>query len=52
MIALVDADVVAYRVAFGCNDDPEKVAIAKVSVTNRIKSELLSDFFYATDEFG
>ena len=31
MIALVDADVVAYRVAFGCNDDPEKAAIAKVS---------------------
>jgi hypothetical protein len=31
MIALVDADVVAYRIAFGCNDDPEKVAIAKAA---------------------
>jgi 5'-3' exonuclease len=31
MIALVDADVVAYRVAYGCNDDPEGVAIAKAS---------------------
>lgn len=31
MIALVDADVVAYRIAFGCNDDSEKNAIAKVS---------------------
>jgi hypothetical protein len=31
MIALVDADVVAYRIAFGCNDEPEKVAIAKAA---------------------
>ena len=31
MIALIDADVVAYRIAFGCQDEPEKVAIAKVS---------------------
>ena len=31
MIALIDADVVAYRIAFGCNDDPEKVAIAKAA---------------------
>jgi len=31
MIALVDADVVAYRIAFGCNDDPDKVAIAKAA---------------------
>ena len=31
MIALVDADVVAYRIAFGCNDDPEKVTIAKAA---------------------
>lgn len=31
MIALIDADVVAYRIAFGCQDEPEKIAIAKVS---------------------
>jgi hypothetical protein len=31
VIALIDADVVAYRIAFGCQDEPEKVAIAKVS---------------------
>jgi hypothetical protein len=31
MIALVDADVVAYRIAFGCNDEPEKAAIAKAA---------------------
>lgn len=31
MIALVDADVVAYRIAYGCNDDPEKLAIAKAA---------------------
>lgn len=31
MIALIDADSIAYRIAFGCNDDPEKVALAKVS---------------------
>jgi hypothetical protein len=31
VIALIDADVVAYRIAFGCQDEPEKIAIAKVS---------------------
>lgn len=31
MIALIDADSIAYRIAFGCDDDPEKVALAKVS---------------------
>ena len=31
MIALIDADIVAYRIAFGCEDEPEKIAIKKVS---------------------
>ena len=31
MIALIDADIVAYRIAFGCEDDPEKIAIRKTS---------------------
>ena len=31
MIALIDADSIAYRIAFGCVDDPEKVALKKAS---------------------
>ena len=31
MIALIDADSIAYRIAFGCGDEPEKVALRKVS---------------------
>ena len=31
MIALIDADIVAYRIAYGCEDEPEKIAIKKAS---------------------
>ena len=31
MIALIDADIVAYRIAYGCEDEPEKIAIKKTS---------------------
>lgn len=31
MIALIDADIVAYRIAYGCEGEPEKIAIKKAS---------------------
>ena len=46
MIALVDADIVAYRIAFGCNDDSEKAAIKK---TSEFLEELLFTYTDAQD---
>lgn len=43
MIALIDADVVAYRMAFGTEDEPEKVAIQKTS-------EFLEDLIFTYTE--
>jgi hypothetical protein len=43
MIALIDADVVAYRMAFGTEDEPEKVAIQKTS-------EFLEDLVFTYTE--
>lgn len=31
MLALVDADSIAYRIAFGCQDEPEALAIRQIS---------------------
>jgi hypothetical protein len=46
VIALVDADIVAYRIAFGCNDDSEKAAIKK---TSEFLEELLFTYTDAQD---
>jgi hypothetical protein len=39
MLALVDADSIAYRIAFGCQDEPEALAIRQIS-------EYLEDLVY------
>lgn len=46
MIALVDADIVAYRIAFGCDDDSEKAAIKK---TSEFLEELIFTYTDAQD---
>ena len=33
MIALVDGDILTYRVGFGCEDTSERIAIAKLAET-------------------
>ena len=46
MIALIDADIVAYRIAYGCEDEPEKIAIRKAS---EFLEELLFTYTEADD---
>lgn len=46
MIALIDADVIAYRMAFGCEDESEKVAIRK---TAEFLEDLVNTYTEADD---